>query len=125
MKEEKKFNKSKYDMEYRKKHKVQFNVDLNKSEMNSLNEVLKITSTKKSDFLRKAIKKECEENNILYFGKLDNCDWCGKKDYVSVTQYGTSHYNRLICSYCANDIIEYHKTLDGSTPSWYTKAKKS
>lgn len=116
---EKKFNKSKYDIDYRKKHKVQFNVDLNKSEMDTLNTLLKTTNTKKSDFLRKAIRTECKENNILYFDRLAKCDWCGKKDYVSITHYGTSHYNRLICSDCANNIIEYHKTIDGTTPCWY------
>lgn len=114
-----KFNKSKYDIEYRKKHKVQFSVDLNKSEMQSLNEALKISKTRKSDFLRKAIMRECRENNVLYFDRYTTCDWCGKKDYVSITHYGTSHYNRLICSDCANNIIEYHKMLDGTTPSWY------
>lgn len=118
---EKKFNKSKYDIDYRKKHKVQFNVDLNKSEMETLNTLLKTTNTKKSDFLRKAIRIECKENNILYFDRLAKCDWCGKKDYVSITHYGTSHYNRLICSDCANDIIEHHKAIDGTTPSWYRK----
>lgn len=121
---EEKFNKSKYDINYRKNHKVQFNVDLNKSEMNSLKELLKTTNTKKADFLRKAIRKECKDNNILYFDRLANCDWCGKKDYVSITHYGTSHYNRLICSDCANDIIIYHKNLDGSEPSWYRNEKE-
>ena len=122
--EDKKTRKTKYDINYRKQHKVQFNVDINKSEMNSLNELLKTTNSKKSDFflknpLTKAIRQECKDNNILYFDRLAKCDWCGKKDYVSITQYGTSHYNRLICSDCANDIIEYHKTLDGSVPCWY------
>lgn len=122
--EDKKTRKAKYDINYRKQHKVQFNVDINKSEMNSLNELLKITNTKKSDFLRKAIRQECKDNNVLYFDRLAKCDWCGKKDYVSITQYGTSHYNRLICSDCANDIIEHHKALDGTTPSWYRSIDK-
>lgn len=65
--------------------------------------------------------KECRENNILVFDRRANCDWCGKKDWVSVTHYGTSHYNRLICSDCANYITNYHKLIDGSTPSWYRK----
>ena len=114
-----KSKKTKYDIEYRKKHKVQFNVDLNKEEMQSLNEALKASGTRKADFLRKAIRKECRENNILYFDRVANCDWCGKRDYVSITHYGTSHYNRLICSDCANDIIQHHKNMDGTTPSWY------
>lgn len=115
------FDKVKYDNEYRKKHKVQFNVDINKAEMQSLNELLKTLNIKKVDFLRKAIRQECETNNILYFDRLEKCDWCGQKDYVSITHYGTSHYNRLICSDCANKIIEHHKSLDGTTPRWYRK----
>lgn len=115
-----KFDKSKYDMALRKERKDQFNVDINKSENQSLKELLKVTNTKhKVDFLRRAIRRECQENNVLYFDRLANCDWCGKKDYVSITHYGTSHYTRLICSDCANDIVKYHKTLDGSTPQWY------
>ena len=117
-----KSKKTKYDIEYRKKHKVQFNVDLNKEEMQSLNKALKISGTKKSDFLRKAIRKECKENNVLYFDRIAN--WCGKKDYVSITNYGTTHYNRLICSDCANDIMEYHKNLDGTSPLWYKSDEK-
>ena len=38
-----KFDKTKYDIDYRKKHKVQFNVDLNKEEMDSLKELLKVS----------------------------------------------------------------------------------
>lgn len=44
--EDKKTRKTKYDINYRKQHKVQFNVDINKSEMNSLNELLKTTNSK-------------------------------------------------------------------------------
>ena len=51
--EDKKTRKTKYDINYRKQHKVQFNVDINKSEMNSLNELLKTTNSKKSDFFEK------------------------------------------------------------------------
>ncbi len=119
-----KFNKTQYDMEYRKKHKAQFNVDISKSEMESLNKLLKTTGIKKVDLLRKVIRQECKDNNILYFDRLAKCDWCGKRDYVSITQYGTTNYNRLICSGCANNIMEYHKNLDGSTPQWYRTENK-
>ncbi len=114
-----KFDKTKYDIDYRKKHKVQFNVDLNKEEMDSLKELLKVTNTRKADFLRNAIRNECIKNNVLYFDRVSTCDWCGEKKYVSICQYGTSHYNRLICKDCAEATIEHHKMLDGSTPYWY------
>ena len=120
MKKEK-FDKAKYDMNYRKEHKVQFNVDLNKFEMNSVNELLRITNTKKIDLLRKAIKRECEENNVLYFDRLANCDFCGKENYVAITQYSNSQTDKLICSDCANNII---KQLNGTTPNWYKKIVK-
>lgn len=51
------FDKAKYDLEYRKKHKVQFNVDLSKDENEKLNELLKKGNLKKAEFLRWAIKK--------------------------------------------------------------------
>ena len=114
-----KFDKKQYDIDYRKKHKVQFNVDLNKEEMNSLQELLKVIDIKKVDFLRNAIRSECRKNNILYFDRVSACDWCGEKKDVSICHYGTSHYNRLVCKDCAENIVEHHRLLDGSTPSWY------
>lgn len=119
-----KFNKTQYDINYRKQHKVQFNVDLNKDEMDSLKEVLKVMDIKKSDFLRKAIRTSCKENNVLYFDRTAKCDWCNEKKSVAVCQYGTTHYNRLICKDCANDIIEYHKTMDNSIPRWFNQNKE-
>lgn len=113
---EKKFDKTKYDINYHKEHKIKFVVNLNKFEMNSVNELLKVTNTKKSDFLRKAIRREWMENNILYFDRLANCDFCGKKDYVAITRYESLQTNKLICNDCANDII---KKLNGNIPNWY------
>ena len=49
------FDKSKYDVEYRKKHKAQFNVDLNKDEMIELEELLAKHKLTKVQFIRWAI----------------------------------------------------------------------
>lgn len=49
------FDKVKYDKEYRKEHKAQFNVDLNKEELDELNDLLKKSNLTKVDFIRKAI----------------------------------------------------------------------
>lgn len=51
-----KFNQTKYIMEYRKQHKAQFNVDLNKSEKEELDILLKENNLTKADFIRLAIK---------------------------------------------------------------------
>lgn len=52
-----KFDKTKYDMDYRKVHKSQFNVDLNKDEKDELDALLKESGMSKAEFLRKAIKQ--------------------------------------------------------------------
>lgn len=53
----KKFDKIKYDMDYRKKHKSQFNVDINKEEKDEIDALLKNNGITKADFLRNAIRK--------------------------------------------------------------------
>ena len=50
-----KFNKVAYDNEYRKKHKAQFNVDLNIEEKEELELLLKEHGLTKVQFLRNAI----------------------------------------------------------------------
>lgn len=52
----KKFNQTKYVVEYRKKHKAQFNVDLNKSEKDELDSILKENNLTKVEFIRLAIE---------------------------------------------------------------------
>ena len=51
-----KFNQTKYVMDYRKQHKAQFNVDLNKSEKEELDILLKDNNLTKAEFIRLAIK---------------------------------------------------------------------
>lgn len=51
------FDKSKYDIDYRKEHKVQFNVDLNKDENEELTKLLQKHNLKKVDFIRWAMKE--------------------------------------------------------------------
>ncbi len=55
------FDKSKYDVEYRKKHKVQFNVDLNKDEMVELEKLLAKHKLSKVQFVRWSIDKLKQE----------------------------------------------------------------
>ena len=60
------FNQTKYIQEYRKQHKAQFCVDLNKEEMEILNQLLKVTGQTKVGFLRDALERECKKHNIPY-----------------------------------------------------------
>ena len=57
------FDKIKYNMEYRKKHKKQFNVDLNADEHEEITNFLKSKNITKVKFVRDAFKelKEKEE----------------------------------------------------------------
>ena len=50
-----KFDQTKYIMDYRKKHKAQFNVDLNIEEKEELDLLLKRHRLTKTQFLRNAI----------------------------------------------------------------------
>ena len=52
-----KFNQKKYIAEYKKKHKKQFNTDLNIDEYNELEKLLKNNNLTKAKFLRNAIKE--------------------------------------------------------------------
>ena len=59
--------KSKYDMDLRKKlEKKQFNTDLNKEEYEELNSLLKEKKLTKADFLRKSMKILKERNDNMY-----------------------------------------------------------
>lgn len=49
------FDKAKYDIEYKKKNKKQFKVELNLDEMDELNELLKKYNLTKIQFVRNAI----------------------------------------------------------------------
>lgn len=49
------FDKAKYDIEYKKKNKKQFKVELNLNEMDELNELLKKYNLTKIQFVRNAI----------------------------------------------------------------------
>lgn len=37
----------------------------------------------------------------LNFDRKCKCDWCGDIEMCSITHYGTTNYNRLICLECA------------------------
>ena len=57
----KEFNKKEYDINYRKKFKSQFNVDLNKDEKDELDLLLNNKGLTKSDFLRAAMQSLKED----------------------------------------------------------------
>lgn len=58
------------------------------------------------------MKKKIEFNGeYLNFDRVYKCDWCGGQTKVAITQYGTSHYNRLICEECAKKIIAYENSI--------------
>jgi protein-arginine kinase activator protein McsA len=59
------FNQTKYIDSYRKKHKAQFNVDLNIDEKEELEQLLKINNLTKAQFLRNAIKILKSDNSSL------------------------------------------------------------
>ena len=56
------FNQKKYITDYRKKHKSQFNVDLNVEEKQELEILLKKYSLSKTQFLRNAIELLKDDN---------------------------------------------------------------
>lgn len=66
----KKFDKSKYDKEYRKEllssKKSQFNVDIDKTEKEELEKLLKKKKMTKTAFLRNAIKRFSDSINYSY-----------------------------------------------------------
>lgn len=45
----------------------------------------------------------------LNFDRKCKCDWCNQVEICSITHYGTSHYNRLICLECALSITQKDK----------------
>ena len=53
------------------------------------------------------MKSTYQEN--LKFDRKARCDWCGRKQTVSICHYGTTHYNRLVCPTCAKNINEHEK----------------
>lgn len=52
----------------------------------------------------------------LVFDRKHSCDWCGCEEIVAVTQYGTSHYNRLICVECCMSINQQQRCAFGYMP---------
>ena len=63
------FNKTGYDINYRKKFKSQFNVDLNKDEKDELDLLLNNKGLTKSDFLRAAMQSLKEDKLDLNLEK--------------------------------------------------------
>ena len=55
--QEKKFNQKEYIIQYRKKHKKQFNVDLNNKEYDDLIKLLKEKNLTKVQFVRNAYEE--------------------------------------------------------------------
>ena len=58
------FDKTKYDIEYHKKYKSQFKVDLSKEENQELTALLKEKNMKKVEFVRWAIEKLKQEKKL-------------------------------------------------------------
>lgn len=58
----------------------------------------------------------------LNFDRKAKCDWCGRKQIVSVCHYGTTHYNRLVCPTCAKNINEHERRF-GSSKDYFNKDK--
>ena len=67
---EKKFNQARYVDDYRKKHKAQFNVDLNIQEKEELEKLLKKCNLSKTQFLRNAIDL-LKKNSGLFSNDCD------------------------------------------------------
>ena len=58
----------------------------------------------------------------LNFDRKAKCDWCGEIKMVSICHYGTTHYNRLVCSSCANKINDHTKSV-GFQKDYFNKEK--
>lgn len=54
-----------------------------------------------------------EKNNgeILNFDRRCYCDFCNMVEICSITHYGTTNYNRVICLECALDIQQRNKNM--------------
>lgn len=109
---------SEYITQYRKLHKAQFNIDLNKSEMESVKMLLEKTNMKKVELFRKLVKEECRNNNILYFDKFNVCDWCSNETYTATTYYNSTN-EKHICPNCASNIEKEHANNKQTPPIWY------
>lgn len=49
----------------------------------------------------------------LKFDRKAKCDWCNQEEICAITQYGTSHYNRLVCVECAMSLNAYERAVCG------------
>lgn len=49
----------------------------------------------------------------LKFDRKFICDYCGDEKMVSITQYGTTCSNRLICKKCAENLNNKEKNING------------
>ena len=49
----------------------------------------------------------------LSFDRKAKCDWCGQEEICAITQYGTSHYNRLVCAECAISLNTHTRMFCG------------
>lgn len=58
--------------------------------------------------MEKEIKQE-KKGEILDFDRKCKCDWCNQVEICSITRYGTTNYNRLICLECALSITQNDK----------------
>ena len=61
---EKKFNQKEYINNWKKQHKAQFKVDLNKDEKEELDKLLEEKGITKAQFLRDSIKQLKEDSNV-------------------------------------------------------------
>lgn len=48
---------------------------------------------------------------ILNFDRKCKCDWCNQVEICSITHYGTTNYNRVVCLECALDIQQRDKNM--------------
>lgn len=56
-----------------------------------------------------------DKGERLDFDRKCHCDYCENIEICATTQYGTSHYTRLICLECALDIQQQNKLFGVNT----------
>ena len=117
-----KFNQSKYISQYRKEHKAQFNVDLNKDEMEELKELLNLYNISKVEFLRNSIKSFKEEKKMKkylvysneYSCTLKGSHWYYNGDVTCSNFENNKIFNNIEDATKFYDELELSDKIDGN-----------
>ena len=114
-----KFDKAKYDNNYRKTHKKQFNIDLNIDEYEELEELLKKYNLTKVNFVRKSMKI-LKEDNMKFVDDLgirnlkeyvnDRIKYYDDEDYKEYNIDDNNDLYKIACDYLDDKLYSQNLT---------------